>query len=279
MIRRALIVLLVLNIFATVAAGQERTPAPYFVAYDHYMEELDTLEIRTDVAVGQSSGINSFLGNATEFEYGATRWWTPEVYLDWQHTQHEGSLFTGFRVENRFRLFVEPHKINPVVYIEYEHVNGADKVIKEVVGFDGKAGFRGPNNETRREHDEEIEPRLILSSQIGEWNLTGNAIGEKNVQGGPWEFGYAAGVSKPLRRKFAAGIEFYGGLGTTRDLTLSGTAHYIAPVFLWNMPGEVVLQVSPGWGLTHQSLPAIFRVGISRDIDDVRPRLRKLFRL
>ena len=49
------------------------------------------------------------------------------LYLDWQHTKHEGSLFTGFRFENRFRPFLEEHRINPVFYVEYEHVNGADK--------------------------------------------------------------------------------------------------------------------------------------------------------
>jgi hypothetical protein len=253
------------------------------------MEEPDALEIRTDAVVGQSGGVNKFLGVATQFEYGATKWWTPEVYLDWQHTRHEGSLFTGFRFENRFRLFVEPHKINPVFYIEYEHLNGADKVIKEVVGFDGKLDQKVPNNEASREREREIEPRLILSSQIGEWNLTENLIGEKNLKGGPWEFGYAAGLSRPLARatgtrctfcaeKFAAGVEIYGGLGTARDFTVSGTSHYLAPLFLWTLPGETTIHLSTGFGLTDESTRLLFRFGISTEIDDIGSRLRKLFR-
>jgi hypothetical protein len=289
MIKRVIIVLLfVVATRPATALAQEHTPSPYFVSYDHYMEELDTLEIRTDAVLG-SSGMNRFLGDATQFEYGATKWWTPEVYFDWQHTQHEGSLFTGFRFENRFRVFVEPHKINPVLYLEYEHLNGADKVIKEVVGFDGRKDLEVPNSETRHQHEREIEPRLIFSSQIGEWNLTENLIGEKNLAGGPWEFGYAIGLSRPLapaRRtrcvfcaeKFAAGVEVYGGMGTTHDLTLSGTSHYIAPLFLWTIPGEVRVNVSTGWGLTNQSIRILFRAGISADIDDIGPRLRKLFR-
>ena len=287
--RTVIVLLFAVGLRAATALCQERTPSPYFVAYDHYMEELSALEIRSDAVLGQSSRMNTFLGDATQFEYGATKWWTPEFYLDWQHTQHEGSVFTGFRVENRFRAFVEPHKINPVLYLEYAHLNGADKVIKEVVGFDGRRDLEVPNSKTRHQHEREIEARLILSSQIGEWNLTENLIGEKNLNGGPWEFGYAVGLSRPLApaigtrcafcpEKFAAGVEVYGGLGTARDLTLSGsTSHYVAPLFLWAMPGETTIYVSPGWGLTNQSIRMLFRIGISADIDDIGSRVRKLF--
>ena len=289
MIRRVVILLFVLGIQTAAALAQERTPSPYFVTYDHYMEEIGTLELRNDAVVGNSSGVHTFVGNATQFEYGATKWWTPEVYLDWQHTRHEGSLFTGFRFENRFRVFIEPHKINPVLYVEYEHLNGADKIIKEVVGFDGKADFKVPNDEARQEREREIEPRLILSSQIGEWNLAENLLAEKNLKGGPWEFGYAVGLSRPLAaatgsrctfcaEKMAAGVELYGGLGTVHNFTLSGTSHYIAPLFLWTTPGEVRIYVSTGWGLTDQSLGTLFRIGISKDIDDIGSRLGKLFR-
>jgi hypothetical protein len=287
--KHAVIVLLfAVGVTPATALAQERTPSPYFVTYDHHMEELSALEIRTDAVLGQSSSMNTFLGDATQLEYGATKWWTPEVYLDWQHTRHDGSLFTGFRVENRFRVFVEPHKINPVLYLEYEHLNGGDKVIKEVVGFDGRRDLEVPNSETRHQHEREIETRLILSSQIGEWNVTENLVEEKNLKGGPWEFGYAVGLSRPLApaigtrcafcpEKFAAGVEVYGGLGTARDLTLSGTSHYVAPLFLWSILGETTIYVSPGWGLTNQSVRMLFRIGISTEIDHIGSRLKKLF--
>src|ERR1051326_5537949 len=96
--------------------AQERPPSPYFVAYDHYLEEPDALEIRSDSTIGKEHGIHTFLGNLTEFEYGARRWWTTELYLDWQHTSNEGSVFTGLRFENRFRPLLEQHRINPVLY-------------------------------------------------------------------------------------------------------------------------------------------------------------------
>src|SRR5262245_14248878 len=106
-------------LLSTPVLAQERMPTPYIITYDHYMEELNALEVASTFTLGRSSGINTFLGNWTEFEYGARKWWTTEFYLDWQHTRNEGSLFTGFRFENRFRPFVEERRVNPVFYVEY----------------------------------------------------------------------------------------------------------------------------------------------------------------
>src|SRR5262245_45436672 len=98
----SVLTLLPLSLFA-----QERRESPYFVTYDHYMEELDALELESSFVIGRSRGLNTFIGNLNEFEYGARKWWTTEFYLDWQHTRHEGNAFTGFRFENRFRPFLE----------------------------------------------------------------------------------------------------------------------------------------------------------------------------
>lgn len=277
-----------LGVLAAAGFGQDRPPTPYFVTYDHYMEELDTLEIGSASVLGRSSGLNTFLGNWTEFEYGARKWWTTEVYLDWQHTRHEGSVFTGFRFENRFRPLLETHRINPVLYVEYEHLNGADKVLKEIVGFDSKEDLKVPNSVARHEREREIETKLILSSQIGEWNLAENFIGAKNVHGGEWEFGYAVGVSRPLStptgnrctlcpERFSAGVEMYGGLGTWSRFTVRGTSQYIAPAFLWTLPSETTIRVSPGWGITDESVRSLIRFGVSQEIDGIGRRIGKLF--
>src|SRR5215467_10667045 len=173
-----------LILLSVCAYGQDEINSPYFVAYDHYMEELRSLDIEADAVVGQAHDINTFVGVAPQFEYGTMKWWTTELYLDMQHTNHEGSLFTGFRIENRFRLFLEEHKINPVLYVEYENVNGADKILKEVVGFDSRADFAVPNNVARHDKEHEMEGRLILSSQIDQLNFTEKLITEKNLTGG-----------------------------------------------------------------------------------------------
>src|SRR5262245_19449839 len=254
------------------------------------MEEPGNLEVATSPVIGRSSGINSFVANWTEFEYGVKGWWTSEFYVDGQHTRHEGSLFTGVRFENRFRLLLGEHRVNPVLYIEYEHVNGADKTLKEVVGFDGKQSQADPNSVGRLEHERELETKLILSSQVKGWNVSENIIGVKNVHEGVWEFGYAFGISRPIglaaspnacafcAENFAAGVEFYGGLGEWRNVTFKGTSQYIAPVLAWNLPGGTTLRVSPGFGLTDESHSTLVRFGVSHEISRFGRQVRNLFR-
>ena len=149
-VRGVFILFFAFGILLSKGFAQER---PYFVTYDHHMEEPENLEVATNPVIVRSSGIHSFIGNWTELEYGAKGWWTTEFYMDGQHTRNEGSLFTGFRFENRFRLLMREHRINPVLYIEYEHLNGADKTLKEVVGFDGKEGQSDPTREARLERE------------------------------------------------------------------------------------------------------------------------------
>lgn len=55
---------------------------------------------------------------AFALEYGATAWWTTEVYLSGQRTSNDSAVFTGYRWENRFRPLFHEHFINSVVYIE-----------------------------------------------------------------------------------------------------------------------------------------------------------------
>jgi len=284
---RALAIFLVSGIFVSSAFAQER---PYFITYDHHMEEPGSLEIATNPVIGRSAGMNSFIGNWTEFEYGAKAWWTSEFYVDSQHTWHDSSLLTGFRFENRFRLLLGEHRINPVLYVEYEHVNGADKTLKEVVGFDSKESKSEPNREARLEHERELETKLILSSQIKGWNVSENIIGVKNIHEGVWEFGYAFGVSRPLalvasanactfcRENFNAGVEMYGGLGEWGDVTFKGTSQYIAPVLAWNLPAGTTIRVSPGFGLTDQSHSMLVRFGVSHEFSGFGPQVRRLFR-
>jgi hypothetical protein len=286
-LRIALIFVFALRIFGSAGLAQER---PYFITYDHHMEEPGSLEVATNPVITRSPGINSFVANWTEFEYGVKGWWTSEFYVDSQHTRHEGSLFTGVRFENRFRLLFGEHRINPVLYFEYEHVNGADKTLKEVVGFDGKESQADPNSEARLEHERELETKLILSSQVKGWNVSENIIGVKNIHQGVWEFGYAVGLSRPIAlaaspnvctfcpENFTAGVEIYGGLGEWGNVTLKGTSQYIAPVLAWNLPSGTTLRVSPSFGLTDESHSTLVRFGVSHEISGFGRQVRNLFR-
>lgn len=263
--------------------------APNFITYTHQMEEPGNLEVDTKGVTGQPVGGNRFLGSAMELEYGATAWWTTELYLDGQSTAADSTVFTGLRWENRFRMLPREHWINPVLYVEFEDIDGADKSLLEVVGHDGNDDFLGSNDEARRERKREIETKLILGSYVKGWTIAENFIVEKNIQHEPWEFGYAVAVSRPLALRgrpdrctlcaenFQAGLEMYGGLGTHRDFGLTETSHYIAPTVAWQLPNGPLFRFSPGFGMTGQSLPVLFRFSISYEVAGAGRAIQEMF--
>ena len=262
---------------------------PFFVTYSHQMEEPGNLEITTKNITGKP-GRNRFLGSALELEYGLKGWWTTEMYLDGQATGGDSSVFTGYRWENRFRLLPREHWINPVLYVEFEDINGADKTLLEVVGTDGKDDLTGLNAEARVEKEREIETKLILGSYFKGWTIAENFIAEKNVRHAPFEFGYAVGISRPLAlaarpercnfcaENFQAGVEMYGGLGTHADFGLTDTSHYIAPTAAWTLANGVRFSASPSFGLTDTSARFLMRFGVSYEIDQFGRAASRLFR-
>ena len=265
-------------LFVHSAAAQEK---PYFVTYSHDLEEPGNLEIETKTALARPGGGERFGAVALELEYGVQAWWTSELYLDGQDTAQDSTVFTGFRLENRLRPLMRDHAVNPLIYVEYENLSGADKTLLEVVGHDGQADLAEPNAASRREHLHEAELKLILSSNLKDWNISENFTAEKNLGHAPWEFGYAMGATRPLRsaasgractfcaEKFIAGVESYGGLGDTRSLTLRDTSHYIAPLLGWQLPKGMRLSFSPGFGLTGSSLTRVYRVGLAFEFEQV----------
>jgi len=268
-------VILVAFLLPRALAAQER---PSFVTYNHHMEEPGALEIGLNPLLGTQRGGGSFLGAWIELEYGVRGWWTMEVYLDGQTTRGQGSAFTGFRWENRWRPLMLEHKVNPVLYLEYASVTEADRTMREIVGHDVEAEHAEPLDVTRHEHEHELEAKLILSSSVKGWNLAHNWIAEKNLGGGAWEFGYAVAATRPFtlaatsRRcsfcaeNFAGGVELYGGLGDTDSFGFKGTSHYVAPFVSWELPGGTTLRLSPTFGLNGNSHRFLLRFGIAREV-------------
>jgi len=284
----ALVVLALLA--AAISLPAHAQESPYIVTYDHYLEEPGSLEVEYFSTFGTQRGGNDFHAFWTEFEYGATAWWTTEFYIDGQTTFGDSTLFTGFRWENRFRLLQREHLINPVLYLEYEQISGADKILKEVEGHDGESDYAVPNALARQEHNHELEFKLLLSSTRNGWNIALNPLAAKNLSGGnPWEFGYALGASRPLALKasanrcnfcpenFIAGVEMYGGLGTRYNFGLPNTSHYLAPVVAWNLPSDWTLRLSPGFGLNDNSHRFLLRWGLSREFSGLGEAISSLF--
>jgi hypothetical protein len=274
------------SLVSSPARAQEN---PYIVAYDHYLEEPGSLEIEYFSTFGTQRRGNDFHAFWTEFEYGATAWWTTELYLDGQTTFHDSTIFTGVKWENRFRPLKHEHFINPVLYVEYEHKSGADKILKEGEGHDVEVDFLTPNSEARKEHINEMELKLLLSSTFKGWNFVENTLAAKDLSNSPWEFGYAIGASRPIalkasakrctfcRQNFIAGAEMYGGLGDRHSFGLHNTSHYLAPVLAWNLPSDWTLRLSAGFGLNDQSHRFLLRWGLSREITGFESMISHFF--
>jgi hypothetical protein len=281
-----LFILLFLNLACLVSGAQE---SPYFVTYDHHLEEPGNLEIATASTTGAPrSDQKWFFAPYLELEYGVTARWTSEVYLEGQTTSGDSAIFTGFRFENRFRPLKREHWINPVLYFEYEHVNEGSRIVKEVVG--NAPDFSESNSELSKSWNNELEGKLILSSNVHNWNIAENFIVEKNAsQDEGVEFGYSFGVSRPLarmasatqchlcRENFIAGMELYGGLGSTNGFGFHDTAHYVAPTISWQLGDSSSLFFSPAIGLTHQSSAALLRFGYSYEVRGFGTKVAQMF--
>lgn len=269
-----------LTLVSSPASAQERA---YFVTYDHYLEEQGNLE----VAIANTAGVprdHHPVYNApwVELEYGIRGWWTTELYLEAVTTRRNGRGFTGWRWENRFRPLSSEHRVNPVLYLEYESINEATRIQKEIVGR-GALSFE-PIDELKEEHAHELEAKLILSSAVRGWNVSENFIFEKNLSESEGiEFGYSAGVSRALGRlasgracrfcaeNFAMGVEVYGGLGSSAERTLSETRHFVAPVLAWHPTDRSTFKVSMAFGVTDSSDRYLIRAGYAYEFPLRRP--------
>lgn len=287
--RRCIVFLLGLLSVVAVAVLARAQEAPYFVTYDHHLEEPGNLEIETSSTAGiPRSGQQLFIAPYAEIEYGVTGRWTSELYLEGQATSGDSAVFTGWRLENRFRALKREHRINPVLYLEYENVNEASRILKEIEGHSELSPEH--NSELARTPAHELEAKLILSSDVHDWNIAGNFLATRNFSASEgFEFGYALAVARPLarlasgkpcrfcRENFVAGMEMYGGLGSTLDLSLHETAHYVAPTIGWQLSDNSSLRLSPAIGLTHVSYPVLLRVGYSYEIRAFPRKLARAF--
>ena len=270
--------------FSGYVAAQEN---PYFVAYDHNLEEPGNLEVEYFSTFATQRAGKDFHSYWTEFEYGVNAWWTTEFYLDAQTTFHDSTVYSGFKWENRFRVLKHEHWINPVLYAEFEDINGTDKTLKEVVGHDLESDYLTSNAQARQEHKREMELKLILSSNSKGWNFSENIIAEKNLSNEPWEFGYALAASRPLalqgsatrctfcRQNFIVGAEMYGGLGDRHSFGTRLTSQYLGPTINWISPNGVTISFSPQFGLNDYSVPRLYRFGLAYEIDQFLSRFHR----
>jgi hypothetical protein len=265
------------------SAAQE---PPYLVTYSDVLEEPGNLEIAYKGLQASPQHGNTFTSATLELEYGATGWWTTEMYFTGQGTWNDSTIWTGYRWENRFRPLLRQHFINPVLYIEYEHISQADRSFLEITGHQSISDLWVPNAVARQLPEHSIETKLILSSYIKGWNISENFIAEKDLSNEPWEFGYAAGVSRPLalkasarpcfwcRQNFAAGVEVYGGLGDRYSFGWRQTSQYLGPVVSFDIPKGPTVSFEPSFGLNSNSVGVLYRFKIAYEVQQIFRRSR-----
>jgi hypothetical protein len=262
---------------AGVAFAQEQPERPYFVTYDDHVEKRGELELSLVTTTGDvRNEATRYYAPWMELEYGVTSWWTSELYIEGASFVGDGSAFTGWRLENRFRPLKGDHLLNPVLYVEFEDVNDASRIQTEVVGR-GPLPF-APIGDLTEGRNRELEGRLILSSSFGRWNVSENLVVEKNLSEEEGvEFGYTVGVARSFGSgletcrfcpsAFIASVEAYGGLGTTASDATGSLQQYIAPVFSWHVTPGSLFRASIGFGLTSASDRYLVRVGYSFELD------------
>ncbi len=249
----------------------------YTVTYNHHIDqgevELMVMNDYTNPAVArqEDDGQRSYFSQMIELEYGVTAQWATEFMLEgFVEPGTRQSRFTGFRWENRFRLFRDEVPLNPMVYVEYEDLDPLTRFKMETSGW-----VRAPYRDTGAEPDREriLETRLVLSQDFGRLNLAFNWINETDLNaGGVTDFGYTMGMRYDFngghfehhdagghagRRamKPTLGLELYGALGDTRSFGLrrSRQEHYLQPSIMLHFSEHAMLHVGLALGLSKAS--------------------------
>ena len=82
--RRAILLFLPAVLVPGLRTAEAQQEQPYFVTYSSQLEEPGNLEIESQNVAASPANANAFFAPTLELEYGATAWWTAEVYLQGQ---------------------------------------------------------------------------------------------------------------------------------------------------------------------------------------------------
>jgi len=235
-----------------------------FVLYNHHMAEAGEKEIMLMNDIGQLADGTRYTAQMIEFELGITDRLTTEFMIEGQNTSGQGGYnFTGFRWENRYRLFADEVFLNPVLYIEYEDLSADTKYLMEV------SGREDTTQQTKvRPRERVLETRLILSQNISDaLNIAFNWLNESDLDTGVAAFGYATGINYKINGGMLLGLELFGGLGdSNKGITTNGTItqHYISPNLRIDLAPTWRIKIGGAIGLTNVSQD-LFRFALSRE--------------
>ncbi len=257
-----------------------------FVLYNHHTEKAGATAAMVMNDFARDENNQPYSAQMLMVERGITDKWTSEFMLEGQKTPGEPYRATGWRWENRYRLFDYGTFLNPVLYVEWENLKTTTKYLMEVSGrTDSETGKPGATSEGI------LETRLILGHDFSDrFNVSFNWINESNASTKKTDYGYALGLNYGLLgaghdteshahhspgapgalsvRELTLGAELYGGLGNSiKGITASSkvTEQYLGLNLVSHLSNGVMLQGGVVKGLTSQSQRGLVRFMVGYD--------------
>ncbi|MBI4929577.1 MAG: hypothetical protein HY841_02355 [Bacteroidetes bacterium] len=185
----------------------------YFTTYGHEVEkgELEFMLMIDHTApskVKRDEGQHNFLSQMPEIGYCPTDQLSIELMVEsFQEFGTGIAKFTGFRFETRYRLFKKEVFFNPTIYFEFEDLDAETRFKMETSGWIIAPYKEEPEGEPKREKI--LESRLILSQNIGNWNVAFNWLNETDTRTGATPFGYALGAMYKLTPHYEHEVSVY----------------------------------------------------------------------
>lgn len=275
----------------------------FFTTYASDVEEGEAeLMLMNDLTLpshehrGEGQGL--YLSHMMELEYGVSPQIAVELMLEGYEDLRSGEMaFTGFRLEGRWRLFKDEVPLNPMLYVEYEHLSAATRYKMEVSGWVLPPYEEGPEPPNERI----LESRLVLSQRFGQVTGAFNTIFETDLRSGTTAFGYALGAmwaeghthggggcpclsgmpgctcahcaghggacTCHHQGGWGLGVELFGALGDTRAFGFrpSRQEHYLGPIVLYHLSPRWMVHAQLAAGLTAPS-DHLLRVNVGYEI-------------
>ncbi len=166
-----------------------------------------------------------------EIEYGVTDHLTIGHYQRWETDNVDGdddtTNYTGFKFEAKYRFFEKGKKwVDPLIYLEW---------------------ITNPHND---DNPNKIEAKIVLSKDLGKFNISYNQIMESELgSGGRTEHNYQIAANYEVFSSFRAGIELGGNYwhpSTHRNELFVGPTFAYEWKYFWIAAGI-------RWGVNHAS--------------------------
>lgn len=199
-LRPALFSLLI--ILAPIAAQAGKT------VYSPYVEEGEIeLELMTDYAIDADEAKDETSSQKVAVGFTPNAWWKTEIGAKLEYEPGEKQNVSEIFFENIFQLTEKnEYWLNAGLYLEYAVAD---------------------------DHPDEIETKLLLSKDVGLWEVTTNIITNREIGSGSednWNWELASALDYRYSKLFGFGIEIYNEFGNFSD-SVSKQEHYAGPVF------------------------------------------------